>query len=485
MITTIYFKPAILRGYPLTSFLVIAFALTQFYFPVVFTFIEGKSLIFNLLLPYEVFFHSLAELCVLILTHAIYRTFTYRKVSAISKGVKLLAKGGWFTPPSNLQIWLMGCVGLGAMAYSVFFISSQEGADVSVADRVIQGLMPFSYAPYAIPFGRLYGKTKNNPPYFILMLAIFTLLLFLVSMGRNSRGAFMMGFTAIGFTYALGLLLGIYKFKILTFKNVLIVVLGVWLITGPISDLGVAMVLVRGERNDIPRHELIMKTMEAVQDYKAIAAFRDEAQDFNELEEWDEYYLDNIFLARFCNLKFNDMSLVLASRVKQEENNMLEFSLDKIWAELPQPFLNLLRINVDKTEVSGMSYGDYLRYLVLKNPIYLGSFLAGHMSGTGIAAFGWFYLLVFGVLLVPVFFLLDILYVKNYLAGYHPTDYVYIEHRFSLCALLNITSVFLFLPSESVISLATFLVRGWFQLMVLYFMLFHLTNMVHKLFMSK
>ncbi len=38
LITSIYLNAALLRGYPLTSFLIIAFALTQFYFPVIFSF---------------------------------------------------------------------------------------------------------------------------------------------------------------------------------------------------------------------------------------------------------------------------------------------------------------------------------------------------------------------------------------------------------------------------------------------------------------
>ena len=71
MVTRIFLRSSVIENFPLSSFVIIAFASSQLYLPLLFTTLEGKSLIYNLELPEEVFLHSVDTLIVITLAHAI------------------------------------------------------------------------------------------------------------------------------------------------------------------------------------------------------------------------------------------------------------------------------------------------------------------------------------------------------------------------------------------------------------------------------
>ena len=482
IVTNALLRPAVLKNFPFSSFIIIGFTCTQFYFPLLFTLLEGKPIIFNLDFPTDVFIHSLMALSVLVGAHFLYRQL-YRYQSNQGVVQSLMIRGRFFTPPSDLQMWLMGLLGLAAMYY-VYFYSPSVGREVTGAgDKFIQGVIPFTYAPYFIPFGKLYGRPPQDTRRVIPLLLGFTALLLVVSLGRNSRGAFMVGFASVGFAFGLGLLLGTFKNQLFSFRNVLIVVGTVWLLTGPVADLGTAMVMVRGLRGDIDRSVLIDRTLEAFNDKQAIAAFH--AARRNKNTNWDEHYMDNIFLARFSNLKYNDASLADAAKIGEQDAAMFHFSLDRFWSSLPDPMLQWLVLDVDKEEVNAASFGDYLYYRTGAGSTVLGGFRTGHFSGTGMAAFGWWYLLILSILMIPAFYLNDLFFIRL-----RPSDGISETTspdglRFSLGGLIGLTFIFLFLPQESVVMVGAFLLRGWIQKIVLYWLIFHLTYRLSALLLPK
>jgi hypothetical protein len=475
-IANIFFQPQLLRSYPLSCFLIIGFSCTQLYFPLVFTLLEGKPIIYNLDLPDQVFLHSLLGLCVLTAAHLVYWVLLRRRPaqSASQSPRGLVHRLGLFTPPSDLQVWLMGFVGLAAMYYVYFYSPSVNREVAGAADKSIQGLIPFTYAPYYIPFGRLYGRATGTSAGLVPKLGVFTVLLFIVSIGTNSRGAFMLGFTSAGFSFGLGLLLGAIQTKLFTLKNLAIAGAVIWFLTGPIADIGTAMVMVRNQRADTPRSELVALTWEAFQQKEAIKAYRTDNN--TKGLDWDEDYMDNIFLARFCNIKYNDASLVLAERFNPHDRSMLDFTIDNTLSNLPLPVLQALRLDVDKEVAQSVSYGDVLYYKVSGDPWSLGSFRTGHFAGVSLTAFGWWYLLLLGVGILPIFFLYDLLYTKQQVGPGHPTT-----AYFSFCGLLSLTHVFLFFPSESLGVLVAFVMRAWVQLVLLYAFMFHLTRYMERL----
>ena len=82
LLTMQFLRPDRLNTYPLSSFLMIGFTATQFYFPLLFTTLEGKPVVFNLELPYQVFTHSSLLLLVLMLGHAFYRGIVINPLSS-------------------------------------------------------------------------------------------------------------------------------------------------------------------------------------------------------------------------------------------------------------------------------------------------------------------------------------------------------------------------------------------------------------------
>jgi hypothetical protein len=472
----------VIAKFPLSIFLFFGFTTTQFYLPLIFTSLEGKSLIFNLELPGLVFMHSTAALFVMLAAHAFYRLLSR---ASGKRSFSYLQKTGFFTPPTETQLWLMGLVGIAA-AYYVYFTTPTAGDGRVVvgdpADKFVSGFLPFQYAPFFIPLSRLFGGNEVNMKKSGPVLILYTVALVAISVGRNSTGALMFGFTAVAFGYFLGLVLGVYKARIFTLKNAIIAGLGVWLMVGPVSDLRTAMVLVREQRSEVPAAELLDLTLDAYQDKEAIEERRlfDETRD----DEWDERYLSNVMTARFANIKFNDINLVSAMEVREHDPDMYEFSIDYLLGGLPTPFLKALNIDVDKELVYGLSIGDYL-YMAAGGYGVVSSFRSGHFAGSGVAAFGWYYLLFLGVGMIFIFYLFDKFYMLKYLPGATPDDPQRKVYLFSFCGLLSLNTIFLYMSSlQTVVQIGTFLYRGWIQLALLYFIVFHVTRIFSGSFMK-
>jgi hypothetical protein len=477
LFTKFFLNAAIIKTYPFSTFIILGYTATQFYFPLLFISLEMKPLVFNLTMPNEVFLHSTLALLVLLVSH-----WLYRFLPAQSKrgSGSILKSFGYFKSPSTLQLWMMGIIGLIANVY-VFLFSTSLGTEVTgdAFGKMIQAFLPFSYAPYFIPFTALYGVNRKLPKNTIPLLIGFTAILFVMSIIRNSRGAFMIGFTSIGFSYMLGLLLGTFTFPKIHLKHIVFAAFGLWFITGPLGDLGTAMVIVRSQREDIGKAELLALTFQAYKDKKAIILRRLEDKGLE--SEWDERYLDNVFTARFSNIKFNDASLVQAAKIGNNNQAMRRFSIDYVWGALPAPLLKIVKPKVDKTFLYSTSFGDYIYSLAGGGSAVLGGYRTGHFAGSGMASFGWWYLLILGIAMFPAFLLFDKLTYTTKLVSLDGQFFKY-KLNISMCGLIALTAIFQFLPSESVVNPLTFLLRGYIQMLFLYLVIFHITRYTAQLF---
>lgn len=477
--TKVFLRSSVLSNYPLSTILVLGFASTQFYFPLLFTLIEGKPITFNLERPYDVFLHSMASLFAIVLAHIFYQ-LVFKKT--INRTNSFLKKVGFFNPPTSVQLWLMGMMGVAATFYSYIYTPVGWSPTGAASDKFIQALIPFSYAPYFIPVGKLYGSKETVTKKTTILLILFTIFLFVVSIARNNRTGFIVGFTSISFAYGLGLLIDYFRPRFFTIKNALIGLVSLWIITGPVADISTAMVMVRDDRHNISYTELLDRTFTTFFDKEGIRLFRLMGNDAAENRFWDEYYMDNIFLARFSNLKYNDLSLMMASKVGNPDSDMLNYTIDHFFSILPLPFLQTMGINVDKGFVSSGSFGDYFHYKVTGDAWAIGGFRTGHLSGVSMAAFGWWYLAILGVGIIPIFILFDKFSIRKY------TPFISDKSAsvtFSLCGLLVLTDIFRFLTIESVEGIGAFLLRGWIQMILLYVLFFHSTRLLNKLITGK
>jgi len=235
---------------------------------------------------------------------------------------------------------------------------------------------------------------------------------------------------------------------------------------------------------DVTPGELLMLTLETMEDKKALEAKaqedRNEQLDF----DWDERYLDNLFTARFSNIKFNDSNLITYSKVGQYDPDMQDFSLDQLLVSLPDPVLEKLGFDVDKELVLQLSFGDYM-YILSGGYGTQGGLRSGHVAGTGMATFGWWYLLILGLVVVPIFYLND-----KFIKAKNPKTENLEESqgegiKLSFCGILLLTSFFQFLLLESVVQGGTYLIRGWLQIVLLYFLVFHFSRIISMTFSGK
>ncbi|RAJ96084.1 hypothetical protein LX87_03834 [Larkinella arboricola] len=472
-----------LSRFTLSTLILLGYAITQYFLPIVFTLVEGKELVFNLKMPYDIFTHSLAAFVVMLIAHHLYTNNKLMNGIFRVKLQKFLTSKYFYTPPTDGQIWFIGITGLVCMFVSYFFVKQDyNNYSEGSGNKFMEAFIPFTYAPYFLLLKELYGGTTHKKTKKLyIQIILFTVALLAVGIGGNARSLFIKGFVAAGITYFLGLLLGRFNYeKIFTIKNVIILALGFVVVTGPLADIATAMVIVRGQRGSISKMEMLVRTLEIFKDKDAIRAYKLAAVD-RKVSEWDEHYFDNLFLARFCNLKYNDASLELADKIGEVDREMRNYSIDRFWSTFPKPVLEFLHIDVNKDFVTSCSYGDYL-FLRAGGYNALGGFRTGQFAGTGMAAFGWWYLLILLTGIVLAFFIFD-LFVVHKVKGNYNTVYL------SLIGLLPITSTFTFMASsstsESVMNIFNFLIRGWIQISLLYFLLFIVSKKLLGLFSRK
>lgn len=457
------------RKYTLSSFLILGFYFTQFGLPVIFTILEGKPLIFNLDYPVSVFIHSFLAFLGLLGAFIFYKNHN----NPIRKFLtSFLKKLNFYNIPTKLQFWIIGIMGLSSIVVQrVIFGGYGEDEASSEFLSFIQGMQPYAYLPLLLLFPAVFSDSENygklKAPLYLVVIYIAVLVI--LGMMANSRGLFMRGITTVGLVYFLGLILGSLDFRILKARNVIIAFLGIWLITGPLSDLGTAMVSIRGIRGDIPPKALMEETFRTYQDKDALRTYRKLAN--VQITDWDETYFDNIFLARFSNLKFSDASLHQAFQIKNPDGQMQDVVYGKYLSLLPQPLLNLLGVPLDKDFYANASFGDFL--YMRNSGVGYGGFRTGNFLGMGLASFGWWYLGVLFIGAILLFNFIDsfVLYERE---SYH----------LSVIGLLSILFCFTYFgvstPSESVTNSFHYITRGWMQTVLLYVLLFWIARKVSR-----
>lgn len=466
----IVMQPRNFLHYTFSSFVVFGFYFTQFCLPLIFTLLEGKPLIFNLDFPISVFIHSFLAFLTLLLSFNIYINhinFIRNVLTNLLKKIRI------YEIPTSKQFWLIGIIGiLSIVAVRVVFGGIGQEKTENIYLRLFAGMEQFAYLPLLLLFPAVFSNkesVKTSKSSRTLIFAYTGVLIMLGIMG-NSRGLFMQGMTTVGLIYFLGLILGKTDYRIFSPKKILLVALGFWLITGPMADLGNAMVVVRGIRGDIPPKVLLEETLRTYQDKESLRRYTKLAD--ARVGDWDERYFDNIFLTRFSNLKYADASLQLAFHMPNPDRQMQDIVFAKYLSTLPQPLLDVLKLNLDKPWYTKASFGDFL--FMRKTGVGYGGFRVGNFMGLGLASFGWWYL---GVLFVGAI----ILY--NFIDSFVLRTGTW-SSRISIVGFLSTLFCFTYFgnstSSESVTTIFNYITRGWFQTVLLYVLLFWIARKVSK-----
>jgi hypothetical protein len=355
----------------------------------------------------------------------------------------------------------MGSIGVFALGLSSWF-STLVGPTVVI--KFIQGFQFFSVIPAAYLLQGLWSRNASSDlqssrkP--LLLFLLFMALIIAVSAGRNARSPFVVPVACLLIGLALEWLYGLIRFRMRSVVGALLVIV---LIIPTASDLATAMLMVRGNRGDIPAADLANETLKQMQDREAIRLYRITASEVGLTNDWSENYVSNLFLARFANAKYPDNSLENSARISPAaRDQMAQFQWLRLLAILPAPVLTLFSIPVQiKEEVTSYSIGDKLYFLASGYVHSLGGFRTGHFFGAGMAGFGFAYLLLLMAGLLLIFPLVD----AHTLVASHGVVSVPL---ISVVAITQFIEWFTFSNAETVIAFFSFPLRSFIEPVLLF-----------------
>lgn len=355
--------------------------------PLVATLMEGKPVSYCFKVPFETFFGETLLYAISVLAFwLVARDNTNNVMKRFCKRI------GLYRQLDPIQMWVLGFMGL---AISLFVRGVEMG---DAAGKFLQGFAFVRFAPFMISFPSLWNIQKAGVIYERdnKVIAYFILLTILTFSG-NSRYALI---EPSGTVFLLFFISIIRTGKPLRYyikpKYAIGVLLGVFIIVPALSDVSTAMLAVRGIRSNVSSEELFERTWDTFWDKEKLRKIdymaRLNAKD-NLQEDWNEGYLDNFALNRYCNMRITDVAMYNGERaVEKYGRKVLQDDLvDRSVRLLPTPALNALGLDATKTGFG--SRGDLLKALSSGQAVFVSLLVTSHL-GDGIATFGYFYFII-------------------------------------------------------------------------------------------
>ena len=306
------FKIDVIRNRPI-SFIVFLQLFLFMYLPLPATLIDGNEMshdMYNPILTYLLqFIYYLITLMAFI--------WAGRIKNKHQRLNKILKRVGYFDAPSVKQMWVLGIFG---WIFKLASLNIQySGEDIYVSGMGTLSMFAiFIYTPILILFQPLLGKSPCSKKERILVYA-YMIFMIIILVATNSRSQILSPIVLYLFCY---LLTRIYENqnKIwLTTRKIIIGIVGLLLVTGPLSDMAFAMLITRSTRKDISYIELLKQTFDVYSDKERLNAYRNilEASSnttYASSLDWNESYVSNIFLQRLCNYRVVDATIYHAGR---------------------------------------------------------------------------------------------------------------------------------------------------------------------------
>ncbi len=363
---------------------------------------------------------------------------------------------------------MIGSIGVLLLGLQTFF--GGKGAEKTILDSIAQGFYPLTYVPYCILLKPLIGGNTAKGLKWKTLLAVYTIVLLIVSVAKNSRGELFMGVASVAIAYMYAIATGIPEIKRPSGKQVAVCAILLLTAAGPVADLALSMVITRAQREDVSALSLVQSTFDVYHD-------KDQLNNAKQLmsamtSDWDERYVDNLFLARLANLKFTDNSIELSKELDSQQTSQIrQDEWDRFLSALPTPMLVGLGLNVDKNLATGGSGGDFLYATAIRSETPIGGYRTGSILGMGYALFGWYYILALIPIAALTFAMADALTSKR---SYN----VDAKHSFRIVlfnplVVATYFSWFFYFTSaatgvESWSELGHWFVRGWIQIAFIY-----------------
>lgn len=355
--------------------------------PLVATLMEGKPVSYCFKVPFETFFGE----TLLYAISALAFWLVARKDN--NNGMKRFCNRiGLYRPLTPVQMWILGFIGL---AISMFVRGVEMG---DAGGKFLQGFGFVKFAPLLIAFPSLWDVCKKDVIYEKDNKVIgYFVLLFVLSFAGNSRYALLEPFGTVFLLFFISVIKTGKPMRYFIKPTYAVgVLLTVSVVIPVLTDVSTAMLSVRGVRSGINTERLFELTWDAFWDKENLRKieFMSKLGAQEELtEDWEEIYLDNFALNRYCNMRITDVALYNGERAV--ENGHREDLKDDLTARcirlLPTPVLNIFGLNA--TKVGFGSRGDLLKSMSSGQTIYVSLLVTSHL-GDGIATFGYYYFII-------------------------------------------------------------------------------------------
>lgn len=445
---TYVFKIDIIRNRPVgfIAFLQLFFFM---FLPLPITLLDGNEMSHDLFIPIQTYLLQFLYFCICI--------FAFNLSGIKHKKNKVfvwLKKWGYFAQPTNKQLWILGFVGL---CFRLFLMTQQGNGDAQLAGAGTLNMFSLLlYCPICILFNPLLGKDNcSKKTQYIIYCYIAFLVILLIA--TNSRSQMLSPLVVFACCYLLKQIY-IYRETLwLSYKKMFLLVISIFIISGPASDMAIAMVVVRGERSSMSFTELLEKSIEVYQDKDQLKLYRQLVSNEDKSNvgaEWQESYVSSPFLDRFCNYRVADATIYHAQRVGYGNKEMLELFCNQLMTMFPGPIVENFFPNVDKSKLSFSSM-DKLYFLSTRGGV--GAYKVGGDIGLGLVTFGYFYFPLCFLIYFLVFYMLDglVMFFKNRL-------------RFSIFTLISVyfTYFLMFQVANGIITQTTFVLWNFWWVII-------------------
>ena len=373
-----------------------------FALPLGVTLIEGKPITFRFNVPYITFFNLMLNVTTIVLAF-----HTCRRIYKEGWLLGIWKKLGYFKVPTEAQIWAMAGAGIFALLYNITI----QGTDMMDAEnkgawgQIMNQMTKFAILPIAMLFPKYYGR-KNTAIPRTSLIVYFSFIIFLAIV-TTKRTLMFTGIVSWGLMAFLVVLLE--NKKLFKTKTNILIIIGLYLVTGPVADLATAMILNRQSAYSSKAGETFTNIWKLYSDKEKLhnaynmASLSNSDNGGDNFYAWSEYYVDNILLDRICNLRTQDLTLDYATKLGYDNSKMHRYAENFLMFQIPTPILDIFGYTTNKFD-SNYTPGDLLSTegLGLKN-MYKGFRVAGD-SGIGLYWMGYSYYIFAFFIYVLVFY---------------------------------------------------------------------------------
>lgn len=394
-------NPSIIYYRPF-SFIAVSCLFLFMYLPPIATIIDGNPMIHNMETPVETFLLQTLYYIITISAFTLAGKWSIkdRKIS------QLFYRIGYFNVLDARTIWILAFLGL---LPKIYLMINQFGEDLTEGAGTANMLAMLTFLPICLLYKNLYGGSGYVTRRWIVF--VYITVLSIINIGTNSRNAIISLFLTWGIIHFIHLIRDANSLTLsISAKKFVIVFVLFFLAIGPLSRLSSSMIFVRNQRSDMNAKELIVESIEMYRDddrYDKAMRLMESINQVNNQEhiniEWNEAYVDNLFLHRLCNYRIVDNSIYYANMLGYMNSDMIDEFICQLKLMYPQPIVNLFFGNLDRNKHS-FSMMDHLTFLLMSRP---SSFLVGGDVGLGLSVFGYFFFFIVFFVYICLFFLFD------------------------------------------------------------------------------